>query len=117
MTKLNIAQLIEAMIKAAGEAVNKKWKGLSETWDDARGYAESEFKKILEAIVFIEKEVSAGRMTKKRAKMHLTMQKNSAEMVLLTIEGIGIIAVEGLINAALGAVKETINKALKFSLL
>jgi hypothetical protein len=37
-------------------------------------------------------------------------------MVLLTIEGLGIIAVEQAINAALDVLKDTVNSALDFRL-
>jgi hypothetical protein len=45
------------------------------------------------------------------------MQKNSALAVLLTVQGLGLLTVESAINAALGAVKETVNTALGFLLL
>jgi hypothetical protein len=38
-------------------------------------------------------------------------------MVLLTIEGLGIIAVEQAINAAMDVLKKTVNTALDFSLI
>jgi hypothetical protein len=47
----------------------------------------------------------------------MEMQKNAARMVLLAIEGLGILAVEAAINAALAVVKEAVNGALDFALL
>jgi hypothetical protein len=38
-------------------------------------------------------------------------------MMLLTLEGLGVLAVEAAINAALSVVKETVNGALDFALL
>ena len=45
------------------------------------------------------------------------MKRNTAQIVLLTIEGLGIITVEKAINAAMKVVKDTVNEALDFALL
>lgn len=110
MADINVSELVKNMLKAAEGALKEKWP-------DAKYYAESEFKKIGESIVFIQKEVLAGRMTEDRARLHMEIQKNAVRMVLLTIEGLGILAVEAAINAALAVLKETVNTALDFALL
>ena len=110
MADINVSELVKNMLKAAEGAFKEKWP-------DAKYYAESEFKKIGESIVFIQKEVLAGRMTEDRARLHMEIQKNAVRMVLLTIEGLGILAVEAAINAALAVLKETVNTALDFALL
>jgi hypothetical protein len=38
-------------------------------------------------------------------------------VVFLTIEGLGIIAVENALNAAIGAIRDTVNGAVKFALI
>jgi hypothetical protein len=38
-------------------------------------------------------------------------------MVILTVEGLGLLAVENAINAALGSIKDTLNAALGVALL
>ena len=45
------------------------------------------------------------------------MQKNASRSVLLTVEGLGILAVEEAINAALDVIKGAANKAIGFALL
>jgi hypothetical protein len=45
------------------------------------------------------------------------MQKNSALAVMLTVEGLGLLTVESAINAALGAVRDSVNTAVGFALL
>jgi hypothetical protein len=42
----------------------------------------------------------------------MDLQHNASRAVLLTIKGLGIIAVEGAINAALDVVRDTINSAV-----
>mgnify|MGYP003439191727 FL=1 len=49
--------------------------------------------------------------------MHLEIQKNATRMVLMTIEGLGILAAEAAITAALNVVKDSVNTAVGFSLL
>ena len=80
-------------------------------------YAEAEAKKLAESLVMIEKLVLTGKINEEQAKLHFQIQRNATRMVLLTIEGLGIIAVEQAINAALDVLKDTVNTALDFTLL
>lgn len=68
-------------------------------------------------MTFIEDEVLAGRMSLNKARLHLEMQKDTAITVLLTVQGLNLIAVEQAINAALNVIKDTVNAALKLPLL
>ena len=90
---------------------------LSEKWPEIKDYAESEFKKLAESIVTIEKLKITNQINEEQAKLHLQIQKNATRTVLLTIEGLGILAVEQAINAALAVVKDTINNAIGFVLI
>jgi hypothetical protein len=110
MADINVSELVKKMLEAAEGALKEKWPY-------TKNYAESEFKKIGESIVFIQNEVLAGKMSEERAGMHIEIQKNAARMVLLSLEGLGILAVEAAINAALAVIKETVNTALDFALL
>lgn len=107
---INVSELLKKMLAAAESVIKKEWP-------DSKDYAESEFKKIGESIMFIQKEVKAGKMTADRARLHMEIQKNAARTALLALEGLAVIAVEKAINAALAAVKDTVNAALKFPLL
>ncbi|MBI4634081.1 MAG: hypothetical protein HY742_09355 [Deltaproteobacteria bacterium] len=110
MAKINIDELLKQMLAAAAKPFKKQWPG-------AKDYAESEFKKIAESIVFIESQLALGKMTPEQARLHLDVQKNASRTVLLTIEGLGILTVEAAINAALGVIRDTVNTALGFVLL
>ena len=106
----DIGALVPPMLAAArGE--------LEDVWTEAKDFAETEFRKTAETIALIERLHLEGTISEERAKLHLQFQKNSAQTVLLTIEGLGIIAAERAINAALGAVRDTVNTALGFGLL
>ena len=98
---IDISTLINTMLNAAKPVLKEKWPEIED-------YAETEFKKIAENIVRIEKMKLAGTVTEEKAKIYLDMQKNSTRAVILTVEGLGIIAVEQAINSALAAVKDVV---------
>lgn len=110
MATIDVAKLVKDMLAAAQGVLKKKWPNV-------RDYAESEFNKIAESILFIEKQRTLGLMSEERAKSHLRIQRNATEIVLMSIEGFGILAVEAALNAALAIIKDTVNKALGFALL
>jgi hypothetical protein len=68
MTDIDLSDLVANMLSAAGDSLKDKWP-------ESKDYAESEFKKIGETIIFISQEVLAGRMSEEKAKLHLEMQK------------------------------------------
>ena len=70
-----------------------------------------------ESFVMIEKLIIMDKITEEQARIHFHIQHNATRMVLLTVEGLGIIAVEQAINAALDVLKDTINTALNFTLI
>jgi hypothetical protein len=107
---LDVGELVKKMFEAFESS-------LADKWPDVKEYAEAEAKKLAESLVMIEKLVIAGKINEEQANLHFQIQKNATRMVLLTIEGLGIIAVEQAVNAALGVLKDTVNSALNFTLL
>jgi hypothetical protein len=107
---LNVGKLVNKMFKAFE-------KSLVDKWPEVKDYAEAEAKKIAESLVMIEKLYLSDQINEEQAKLHIQIQQNATRMVLLTIEGLGIIAVEQAINAALDVLRDTVNRALDFSLL
>lgn len=110
MPDLNINQLVKDMLAAAATVLKKKW-------GDAKPFAQLEFQKIAHTIVLIGEMRASGEINDKHALLLLDMQKNASRSVLLTIEGLGILAAEQAINAALAAVSKTVNTAVGFTLL
>lgn len=104
-----------------GELVKKMYEAfensLIDKWPEVKDYAEAEAKKMAQSLIMIEKLVLSGQINEEQAKLHFQIQRNATRMVLLTIEGLGIIAVEQAINAALDVLRDTVNKALDFTLL
>jgi hypothetical protein len=107
---LKVSELMKTMLTAAkGE--------LEDAWPEVKEYAETEFKKLAETTAMIARLYAEGKVSKKQGKLLLDIQKNTARMVILTIEGLGILAVERSINAALKAIKDTVNSALGWALI
>jgi hypothetical protein len=103
--KIDTDKLLKAMLAAAkGE--------LKDKWPNARDYATNEFNKLLLEAQHIGELKAAGKITEEEAVYLMQLQRNAARTVLLTIEGLGIIAVESAINAALAAVRDAIDSAL-----
>jgi len=107
---LDVGDLASKMFEA--------FKGeLSEKWPDVKDYAETESKKLAENFVMIERLRLSGNITEEQAKLHHDIQKNASRAVLLTVEGLGLIAVEQAINTAMDVLRDTVNQALNFALL
>lgn len=89
----------------------------SDEWPEIREYAQAEANKLAQTLAMIEALKAAGKINEQQAELHLQIQKNAMRSVLLTLEGLGMLAVENAINAALLVVKDTVNTALGFRLI
>ncbi len=76
-----------------------------------------EMKKIAESIAAIERMKLTGKITEEKAGLQIDIQKNATRTVLLAVEGVGIVSAEQAINAALNVVRDTVNKAIGWTLL
>jgi cell fate (sporulation/competence/biofilm development) regulator YlbF (YheA/YmcA/DUF963 family) len=76
-----------------------------------------ESKKMLETVAEIQRMKIAGQITEEQARLLMDMQKHAMRAVMLATEIMGLAAAEQAINAAIGAVRDTINKAVGFILL
>jgi hypothetical protein len=110
MYSINVDQLVASMLQAARGLLAQKWP-------DAKDSAESVFRKLGEVIAFIEAQRALNLISIEKAKLLMEMQKHTATKVLLKQEGLGILVVEAVVNAALDAVKETANISLGFVLI
>jgi hypothetical protein len=107
---IEVDRLLKQMLQAAAGV-------LEEDWPDIKDHAETELRGIAEGIALIERLRLQGKISQKQAKLLIKMKRNTAQIVLLTIEGMGLIMVERALNAAMKAVKDTVNGALRFKLL
>ena len=107
---LRASTLVKEMLAAARGEV-------AERWPEVRIYAEAEARKLAQTLVMIEKLKASGRITKKQADILLDMQKQTSRMVLLTIEGLGLLAAEAAVNAAMKSIRDAVNDAIGWKLI
>jgi len=107
---LNIDVLAKAIFGAVRPVLKKHWK-------DAKDYAEIESRKMAETLEKVAKMLAAGKINEEQATVLVEMQTNAMRAVLLTVEGIGLIAAQNATNAAIDAVRDTVNGAVGFELL
>jgi hypothetical protein len=107
---LDIPELLASMGEAAGGVLKNKWPGV-------RSFATLEFQKIAQTVAMIGEGVADGEITRDQATILLNMQKTASRAVIASSEGMGLIAAEQAINAALAAVKGPINAFVGFALL
>ena len=102
---LDIEKIAKDMLAAALPLLGKAGQ-------DADAFAKVEFTKIAHTIVAIGEDLAARRIDQQQAELLLDMQKLASRNVLLTIEGLGLLAVEAALNAALDVIKKAVNTAL-----
>ena len=110
MATLRVTDLLDSMMGAARES-------LVEDWPRARDYARPELKKLAQSLIDITRLAVIGKVNRQQAKALLRIHRNTTLTVMLTVEGLGVIAVENAINAALAAVRDTVNAVTPFRLL
>jgi hypothetical protein len=90
---------------------------LGKAGQDAGSFAKAEFAKIATTIASIGEDLAAKRINLQQAELLLDMQTLASRNVLLTVEGIGLLAAEGAINAALAVIKKAVNAAVGVALI
>lgn len=110
MADLDFGKIAKDMIGAVKEQLSVHWK-------EARPFAENEVKAFAENVKLIAKLKLENKINEEQARLYIDIQKNSMRIVLLSIEGLGLLAVEAAINAAIDVIKGTVNTALGWSIL
>ncbi len=107
---INLEEILPPMIAAAKSTLN-------DNWPNAKDCAVSELKKIGENIIKVESLVVQEKISKETAQLHLEIQKNSTRNVLLSIDGVGLLLADQVIETSLSAVREIVNSAFGTSFL
>ncbi len=79
---------------------------------DVKTLAEGELKDFASRTVELAEKVSNGSITADQAKLILKIRQNAVETVLLSIAGIGLLAVQEAMNSIIDVLKRAINKAV-----
>lgn len=107
---MDVAQLGKDMVGAASGVVGQRWPEIED-------YFKDELEDFARVLARIAVRYAAGRLTEDNARALVRAQVKSMEIVLLAVEGMGIIMVEMAINAAIDVVRTTVNEALGFALM
>ena len=81
-------------------------------FEEAKDIADDELADFAKRTAELAKKVIDGKITEQQAKAILKIRKAAVETVLLSISGIGMLAAEQAINAAIGVLKGVIGKAI-----
>lgn len=104
MSKVDLEQIVTEMGKAALPFLKAGAK-------QAKDYGKAEADKIARTAVLLATGVAKGTIDEDEARLVLDVQKNASRSILLTITGLGIVAVENSINAAMAVLKRAIETA------
>lgn len=95
----------------ARDMLNAARLSLGTDWPSVKDYAATEFRKLAQSLVNLAKLSASGTVTQQQAQALARIYQNTTQVVLLTIEGLGLIAVENAINSALNVVRDAVNAA------
>lgn len=110
MPNLDVNAVLQKMIEAVKGSLSKDWPKVS-------GTATSSLKALAQNLVDIEQMKLEGTITQEKAALMVGMQLNTIKIVMLTEKGLGLLAVEAAINAAIGVVQDTVNTTIGWPIL
>jgi hypothetical protein len=110
MSQLHFNTLLTDMISAARGSLKQNWPAIS-------ALATSSLKTLAHNLIDIEAMTIDGTITPDQANLLLDMQKNALRTVLLSEQGLGLLAAEAAVNAVLDTIKTAVNTALGFALI
>ncbi len=102
---LDVNKVVGDMVQASAGALIKGGKQASE-------YASHEYAQFIEDIEHVQTMAEDGTITAQEAQALVNQHKLSMQAVLLTVEGLGLIAVQNAINAALKVLSDALSAAL-----
>ena len=108
--KIDIPEILKSMSEASKKILKSNWKKV-------RPMAELQLKSILHNLEQIAELKLKGKITEEQARLHIKIQKESIRTILMSFEGIGIVAAEKAINESLDVAKNSINKYIGWKLL
>lgn len=106
---LKASALVPEMLAALRESLGRDF-------GKVRDFARPELQKLAQSLVHIGKLVAENKVTERQARALLKIHLNATQTVLLTVEGMGVIAIERALNAALATVRDAINTGVGFKL-
>ncbi len=109
MASINIQEIVVEITGSAQGILESKWHSF-------KPYAEHEFRQFTENAEFLANLRINNEINDAELKARLELQKLALKNVLLAIEGIGLIAAQEVINAAINILAKAIKTVLNISL-
>ncbi len=110
MAAIDFNLMLSHMIDAAKTS-------LADKWPTVENLATSSLKSIAQNIIDIEVMTAENTITKEQSVLKIQLQQNAFRTMLLTQEGLGLLAAQNALNAVTDVIKDTVNKAIGFVLL
>jgi hypothetical protein len=90
---------------------------LGDHYQQAKPFADQSFRQLAQNLEMITTLKITGKINEEQAKLHFDIYKSSVRITLLTIEGLGLVAAQEVIDASLAIVKDVVNTAIGFVLI
>ena len=110
MASIDFNSMLSQMIGAAKIS-------LADKWPTVESLATSSLKSIAQNIIDIEVMTEENVITKEQSVLKIMLQQNAFRTMLLTQEGLGLLAAQDALNAVTDVIRGTVNKAIGFVLL
>jgi hypothetical protein len=98
--------------KLASEMVEAMRLAVGDHMEDVRTLADDELEDFAKRTAVLAEKVATGKITPDQAKAVLKIRKAAVETVLLAVSGIGLLAAQDALNAAIGVLKKAVNAAV-----
>lgn len=108
--RVPISELGELMVDAARTEVPRRWPQLAPL-------ADLELRRLAQSLVDLAGLLASGAIDEVRARQIVHIHQLAARSVLLTVEGVGLLTAEQVINAGIRAAAEKVNGTAKLALL
>ncbi|MGH7460980.1 MAG: hypothetical protein ACREMA_08120 [Longimicrobiales bacterium] len=102
--------------KLGADLIDAATKSLGASFQSARAVAEPQLRALASLSATIAQQVVNGELSAAEAEALLKIHLNTTKVVLLAIEGLGLLAVEAAVNAVTGVIRDTANTAVGFPL-
>lgn len=110
MALLDAQLLLQKMIPAAKDSLGHEWNIVSQL-------AVSSLTTLSQNVADISEMAANGTISMERAQLMIDMQKAAFKTLMLSEEGLGLLAVEAALNAVIDVIRSTINTTIGLAIL
>jgi len=100
--------------KLAADLIDAAKKSLGTSFTSARTVAEPQLKALAALSGTIAQQVLEGELSEAEAEALLRIHINTTRIILLTVEGLGLLAVEAAVNSVIAVIRDTANSVVGF---